>query len=202
MGKSIEEITINAKNRDKTGVYGDIYQGLVIKEIPYYFERKELIQDVVSVMLPIVFEEMDEKIKKLKYPAEGRPQYIKTSADTTVNLCFSLLDQEITQQQIPYLRDQMRTMLMKVQPANIFFDNKVEQREDQTFAWFSYKAYTVDVPIYTHMFITNIDEKVLHGTFVCMYSDMELWKSAFKDIMLSVVDMKKENNHENSKGLY
>lgn len=201
MGKNIEEITINAKNRDKTGVYGDIYHGLVIKEVQYYFERKELIPGIVSVMLPVVFEEMDETIKKLKYPAEGRPQYIKTSADTTVNLCFSLLDQEITGRQIPYLRDQMRTMLMKLQPANIFFDNKTEQNENQTFGWFSYKAYTIDEPIYTHMFVTNINEKVLHGTFCCMYSEMELWKSAFKDIMRSVVDMKKESSHEDSKGL-
>lgn len=201
MSIDLENIIIDIKNSDKTGVQGDIYHGLMIKEILYLFERKELIAGAVSVMLPIVFQEMNENIKKLKYPAEGRPQYIKTSADTTVNLCFSLLDQDITDNQIPYLKDQMRSMIMRMQPANEFMENKIEQKDNQLFGWFAYKGYTIDEPIYTHMFVTNIGDKVFHGTFSCLFSEMKLWKNAFVDIMLSVVDVAKESSDENSKGI-
>ncbi len=123
MSAELESIIVGMQNGYKQGVQVDIYHGLIVREIQYLFERKELIAGKVSVVLPIVFEDMNENMKKLKYPAEGRPQYIKTSLDTTVNLCFSLLDQDITENQVPYLKDQMKMLLMKMQPANIFFEN-------------------------------------------------------------------------------
>ena len=162
MSAELESIIVGMQNGYKQGVQGDIYHGLIVREIQYLFERKELIAGKVSVVLPIVFEDMNENMKKLKYPAEGRPQYIKTSLDTTVNLCFSLLDQDITENQVPYLKDQMKMLLMKMQPANIFFENKTERKKKQVFGWFTYTEFTIDETIYTHMFVTNIDIKLIH----------------------------------------
>lgn len=201
MSAELESIIVGMQNGYKQGVQGDIYHGLIVREIQYLFERKELIAGKVSVVLPIVFEDMNENMKKLKYPAEGRPQYIKTSLDTTVNLCFSLLDQDITENQVPYLKDQMKMLLMKMQPANIFFENKTERKKKQVFGWFTYKGFTIDEPIYTHMFVTNIDNKVFHGTFSCLFSEKELWKRAFTDIMFSVRDMTEEESDEDSESV-
>ena len=68
MSAELESIIVGMQNGYKQGVQGDIYHGLIVREIQYLFERKELIAGKVSVVLPIVFEDMNENMKRLKYP--------------------------------------------------------------------------------------------------------------------------------------
>lgn len=184
----MEEQFIKAINEYKQEAQGDIYNGYTIKEYTYNFERVKLFEEKLSIMLPIVFEEMDEEFKKTKYPNENRPQIIKTSLDGYVNFTFSLFDVDLAEESLPPLKGQMKNMLRKIQPSTLFFESKDDEANNTKISWFDFKSFALDGTIYNLICIAPIGGKYLHCLFNCKFSEKDLWKPAMIQVVQSITD--------------
>lgn len=80
--------------------YCTLETGMYIKNELVEFERKEMFQNRLSLMFPVSFVTLPAKLAKIKYSAQQRPQIIKTSRDTTVNLGMSMTDIAINEENI------------------------------------------------------------------------------------------------------
>ena len=189
--KSLEDIVIGLKNQYKTGTYGSIRDGVYVKEILYEFEEVKLFDGKAAVMLPIVFEDMPERAAKIKYPNRNRPQVIKTNHDGSINFCFSMLEHQLSEEEIAPMSDEIKNVLKKLQPADVFYTENVEKTQTNTFAWFTYQNYSMDGKIFNHMFTTVVDGQMVQGMFNCPAREMELWKYVMKDVMLTFQDRTK-----------
>lgn len=168
----------------------DIKKGVYIKDDFIQFEEFKLFNDSMSILLPNNFVDLPENMKKIKYPSEQRPQIIKTSLDTSVNFCFSLLPLPITNEQTKDAIKQFKTVIKRVNPAYIFYDLKEEQICDKTVSWFDFKSYGIDFPMYNIMYITPIKNKLMQGVFNCLYKDIDEWKEYVFQAIKSIKEEK------------
>ncbi|MCH5264092.1 MAG: hypothetical protein J1F42_14380 [Lachnospiraceae bacterium] len=186
--ESFEDLVIGLKNNYKTGTYGNLYSGVYVKEILYEFRETLLFGGKLGIMLPLVFEDMPEHIAQMKYPSRNRPQVIKTNHDGSINCCFSLLDQQVSEKEIAETAAVMKDTLKKVQPWDTFLEEGTDRNHTNVFSWFTYKNYSIDSQIFNHMFVTAVDGRALIGMFNCPYRDMQLWKDVMMSMMLTLND--------------
>lgn len=189
----IDEKILELRELQKKQKYNSIETGVYIKGEMVEFERKNFFDGKMSVMLPKSFVPMPSGIQRMKYPSEQRPQVIMTSLDVTTNFNFSLLPQEIAEDQTLNCVEQMKLMIKKLNPAIAFYEMEEMDRENNKLSWFDYKSYTIDEPLYNIMYVTPIDGKVMHGIFNCLYRNMEEWKQAALQVIASIWDTAKEN---------
>lgn len=191
-----DEKILEYRRRARNEKYSTLETGMYIKNELVQFEEKELFPNKMSIMLPSSFVTLPSNLAKLKYTSEQRPQIIKTSLDTSVNVAFNLLDVDIQDDQVEFLLMQSREALKKLNPAFVFFDSRVE-KNDLTLGWFEFKSYGLDDSVYNLLFITQIGGKMAQGVFNCKYEDAIEWRDAAHQIINSIRDItREEDKHE------
>lgn len=183
----LDEEIMEFRKSAKKSKYNSLETGMYIKDRLIRFKETQILSDKVSVMLPEGFVEMPQRIAKIKYPSEQRPQVIMTSDDGTVNFTFSLYDTEFNERQIEDALGQFKAVIRKVNPAFVFYDFVVES--DKALGWFDFKSYGLDEQIYNVMYLLPVEGKLMHGIFNCLYRDILEWKEAVHQIMMSVTDL-------------
>lgn len=193
----LDETIIALKNKAKEQESKDIYGKVSIKNQPLLFEDSTLFNNKMKMRLPKDFVDMPEGMAKLKYPSENRPQLIKSNADGSVNITLSLLEQSVTPEQVGLCLEQLKGVIKKVNPANIFYqeDNKI--LETTTIGYFDFKSYAIDAPLYNLVFIAAIENKLMMGIFNAPFDDYEDWDSIALQMACSIKDL---TNNLNTKG--
>jgi len=187
--KYADESIIESMNQYKKNQYGDIYSGIYIKEELFQFERRELFDGRMSVMLPVKFIDMPLEYAKIKYPSEQRPKIIKMSEDGGVNFTFDLLDVDFETKFVKEARDGVFHIIKSIQPANVFYESKEEQVGDTLAGWFDFKSHAMDGKIYNIMYCMPIGGKFLQGIFNCTFTDSRLWKPIALQVINSIQDL-------------
>lgn len=123
----------------------------------------------------------------MKFPSVSRPQRIFTSLDGSVNFAFSILDDQIPDDQIESLTEQMEEVLCKSNPAAVFNQEvSASLTSGHPICMFDFKSYGIDEQMYNMVCFTPLSHGTLHGTFICLDRDSEEWKDmaweAFKTI--------------------
>ena len=162
--------------------------GLIVKGEKIEFQDTPLFQEKMSILLPVSFVDMPQKIARLKYPSEQRPQIIKTDLLGSTNFAFNLFDKAIKPVQMQSAADGMKSILKKVNPANIFYESGTEPLGETMLSWFEFKGHGIDTQIYYIVFLTSIGGKLMHGIFNCAVADMEAWKEAAFQVIRSIQD--------------
>jgi hypothetical protein len=91
----------------------DIQDKIVIQGVEYRFHRDMLFANKASILLPETFVDLPSTQAREKYPMEQRPEVIKTSLDTRVNIAFSLFPQLIKPEQIKEATKQFQSIVKK-----------------------------------------------------------------------------------------
>lgn len=164
----------------------NIQENVLIHEQEYHFQREPLFDGKATILLPKEFVNMPLSLAKQKYPMEQRPEIIKTSMDTSVNFAFSLLPQQIEPDQIREAVKQFFAVVKRMQPANRFFDIKLEVMEKVTIGWFDFRSPGLDEPLYTMMAFTALEQKLFYGVFNSAFRLMEDWKPIAVQVFCSL----------------
>lgn len=186
-----DEKILEYRRRARKEKYSTLETGMYIKNELIQFENNKLFRKKLSISLPATFVNMPPNLAKLKYASEQRPQIIKTSLDTTVNLGMSMLDVEIPTEMISQLRNQTREALKRLNPSFPFYESGMEIK-NVPLGWFEFKSFGLDSDVYNLMFITRIEGKMVHGIFNCNYKDALEWRDAARQMMYSIKDITQE----------
>ena len=191
MEEFFDEKILEYRRHARNEKYSTLETGMYIKNELVRFERKEMFQGKLGVMLPESFVTLPAKLARIKYSSQLRPQVIRTSRDTTVNIGMSLTDIGIEEEHIKELRDQSREALKRLNPAFVFYESGVDKRHVPV-GWFEFKSYGLDTDVYNLMFVSRIGGKMLHGIFNCDYEDVLEWREAARQMMYSILDLSEE----------
>lgn len=182
-----DEKIIEAFNSYKKEQHGDIYSGVFIKEELYQFERQELFEGKVSIMLPDNFVDMPPELARIKYPMEQRPQIIKMNEDGSINFTFSFLDIDVKNENLPEVIESLYMVIRNTQPANIFYEKKVEEINDTlSVGWFDYKSHGIDQKIYNLMYCIPMNGQLLHCVFNSPLQEVDTWKPIVLQVIHSI----------------
>lgn len=186
--KYLDEEIIKRKQGEKRKEFYNLQTGMYVKESLIQFKRVYLEEIGVTITLPINFVTMPDSIKKVKYPVESRPSLVKTSLDTGVNFTFTRVFQRLGEKQLSLASKQMRMIIQRIDPANIFFEEGQEVTDFYyPICWFDYKSYALDDQIYNFMYLMLLSEEIiLHGCFNCKFDDGEEWKQIVSQVIKTI----------------
>ena len=190
----LDEKIIEARRKEAQKELDIRKDGLIVKGEKIEFQDTPLFQEKMLILLPTSFVDMPQKIARLKYPSEQRPQIIKTDLLGSTNFAFNLFDKAIQPAQMKSAADGMKLILKKVNPANVFYEDGTEPLGKTMLSWFEFKGHGIDTQIYYIMFLTSIGGKLMHGIFNCAIADMETWREAVFQVIRSIQDTSDQDN--------
>lgn len=91
----LDEKIIEARRKEAEKELDIRKDGLIVKGEKIEFQDTPLFQEKMSILLPTTFVDMPQKIARIKYPSEQRPQIIKTDLLGSTNFAFNLFDKAI-----------------------------------------------------------------------------------------------------------
>lgn len=189
--KYMDEEIIKLRNKNKK-IY-DLQNGVHIKGEFIEFELCKLFEDRMQIFLPKTFVDMPEKIAKMKYPSQQRPQVIKTDLLGSTNFSFSLFNQKVKNEELHEVAKTFEVIIKKANPANVFYGRNTENFGNLRLSWFDFKGYAMDHQIYYIYYVTSIGGNLLHGIFNCIISDVEVYKEVAFLVIRSIQDLSEEN---------
>ena len=91
----LDEKIMEMRRQEKQKELNIREDGLIVKGEKIEFQDTTLFQEKMLILLPTSFVDMPQKIARLKYPSEQRPQIIKTDLLGSTNFAFNLFDKAI-----------------------------------------------------------------------------------------------------------
>ena len=92
----LDEKIMEMRRQEKQKELNIREDGLIVKGEKIEFQDTTLFQEKMLILLPTSFVDMPQKIARLKYPSEQRPQIIKTDLLGSTNFAFNLFDKAMS----------------------------------------------------------------------------------------------------------
>lgn len=191
MGKAEYAATNSEKTQPEKVESRNIYTGVRIVGKWIYFERRMLLNEEISMMLPEKFELMNEDIARRKYPSEHRPELIMTDETGTVNLMFQYMEGEVTDETVEALRNQVFGMMKRVNPGIKEQEIGTMQISGKTVPYVEFSNPVIDGKLYNLMFYLSVNGRPLMGSFNCQTKVMKYWRSVAFEMVQSIELLRK-----------
>lgn len=189
--KHFDEELIKMRQAFENEKYTDINEGISVHGQFYEFEKVELLNGNMSIMLPKDFVEMPIRMKKIKYPSNDRPQIIKTDLNGQVDFTFNYLELTMKEEQLEKIVQQMKMMTKKLMPQYTFGEDYFGNTQSGAYYGYEYMCNVLDGKLYTYVYGTCINERFMQGGFSCLIQDKNLWKEAVLQVCQSIQDLRK-----------
>ena len=138
----------------------------------------------LQLFIPSYFTEMTSLMKQSKYPSGNSPDVVYTNEEGTVNIAFKhtstlLADANLTEIQT--------TLLQQLQPTHPeSLNHRIETVNGSRFGVIEFTSQAMDAKVYNLMFLTELEGKMLLGTFNCTEALKGEWQHRAKEILSSV----------------
>ena len=126
------------------------------------------------MLLPEHFEQMPEKIAKVKYISIHRPPILLSNPEYDEHFGFHLL--EDVEMKVDELIGRMREAVSALAPEAVFYEKGETDPEGMEGRWFEYKNFTLDEETYNMQFVIRAGRYLLAGTFNCRMRVYDAWK--------------------------
>ncbi|AVK48362.1 hypothetical protein AXY43_10135 [Clostridium sp. MF28] len=196
MEKMVDEKILEYINAaEKKEAQKDISNGAIkIGQRYYEFEETEFFEGKLKMYIPKDFQDMPLEARKFKYPSENRPEVIKCNEDGSIAVTFKLIESILTEEYVEQLRDMMKAINKRLNPANIYFDEEILEVDGKNIGYFDFKSSAIDDFLYNYMFFLSLEGKTVIGTFSCIFRDYAEWKDIIMQ-MVNTIRIKKEENN-------
>lgn len=170
-------------------------EGFYIREQHITLEKQYVLQDRICLQLPEDFEDMPLELAKIKYPSEQRPTVIKSNLKGDVNFTFQMLPVEVPSPHLTDFRRQMMQWIQRMQPSNVFYEEKEIHIDTIHIAWFDYKSHALDEQLYNLMYFIPMGKETMHGVFNCRLQEAKLWHPIVMKVIesIQVIEQEKKN---------
>lgn len=158
----------------------------------YEFEEKVFFNEKLKIYIPKDFEDMSIEARKIKYPSESRPEIIKCNEDGSTAITLNIIDSPLDEERVEELKDGMRNMIKKTNPANVFYEDGILEINSKKVGFFEFKGYGLDDSLYNLMFFLEFEGKTLMGTFSCIYGEYEEWRDIAFQILRNIKVIKQD----------
>lgn len=196
MEKMVDEKILEYINAaEKKEAQKDISNGAIkIGQRYYEFEETEFFEGKLKMYIPKDFQDMPLEARKFKYPSENRPEIIKCNEDGSIAVTFKLIESILTEEYVEQLRDMMKAINKRLNPANIYFDEEILEVDRKNIGYFDFKSSAIDDFLYNYMFFLSLEGKTVIGTFSCIFRDYAEWKDIIMQMVNTIRIKKVENN--------
>lgn len=186
---------IGEEEREKTEEPHEnkITDGYVILEgEKYLYERKVIVEQGFSMLMPTDFVELPMEIARIKYPSAQRPDLIWSNEATTVNITFTHKEELLADEEAEEVRDLMKTILLRTNPGLKEVVCETEMVEEKPIAYMEFISPALDADVYNLMFFFSLQERLLMGSLNCLLPEKGDWRELFVQMLQSIEFVKEE----------
>jgi hypothetical protein len=149
-------------------------------------EKKKLFNNKVEILLPKSFTIMTEEMLQLKYPSQNRPKLVYTDEDGTVNIAFNHTTSRASQQLVEKYKEVMEATFKSTYPDAVWETNEIQQINGRKVGVIVLTTDAADTKIYNHLFYTDLEGRLLIGTFNCTVEKKPDWAATASKIVNSL----------------
>lgn len=165
---------------------------LFLKGEKIFFREVSLLENQLTMRIPLQWEGLSEEQKKLKYPWEGRPDVILSNARVSMNLTLTQREVKMREERTEKVKNTTEFILKKMHPGSEEMESEVLEVEGKTIAYFELMTQAMESRVYNLMFLFSLRERETIGTFNCLESDSYDWKALFFQMLESIHFCKEE----------
>jgi hypothetical protein len=147
---------------------------------------KHRIYDKFTIKIPKTFDILPDSIVRIKYPNMRNPQLIYSNKESTINVGFNHTKSPASQAQIGEMRGQLVSALKASNKNGEWLGDGIETIHGRQVGYANFISPAFDSKIFNLMFFTDVDGRVMIGTFNCMEKDIPEWKDVAWEIMRSM----------------
>lgn len=133
------------------------------------------------------FEETEEGMAGSVFLSGYRPEKLLICPGKHAGFTFQTLStEEISENEhMENLREDLRRILMRLDRKNVFYEEG-QVSGSLPILWFDYKSFAADERVYNLMFLFQAGERLLLGTFFCVFRDYDRWKPEVLRVLKTV----------------
>lgn len=161
-------------------------EAFIIGNEEVFLENIYLLDNKVEILMPKSFKIMSEELAKIKYPSENRPNIIYMNEEGSINIAFTYTSNKITSEELESYKEVFIESFNTLYPSAIWYENNILLINEKLVGFLELLTPAIDTEIYNLMFFTELDGRLLIGTFNCTEDEMEYWESIAKEIMNSI----------------
>lgn len=149
-------------------------------------KEKKVLNDKISLLLPLDFKLMDNETLIIKYPNTGnRPTEVYTNDKGSINIAFNHTTNALRKEELSQVKTVIRQQLLNTKGVTIINSSSVKINNID-FVIIEFMSKAIDTEIYNKMFITSLENRLLLGTFNCTSKDLNTWKPISNKIISSI----------------
>lgn len=155
------------------------------KEPSSFYRTVSLYGGKLKISVPVSFTELSADKIAIKYPNAGnRPNVVYSNERASVNVGFTQIAMPTEQEDLLEVKEVLSQQLQAAKPIN--FQSRIERIDGSDYVVFEFESQAIDSKIYNLMFATDVDGKLLMGTFNCTEALKGEWQLRAKEILASV----------------
>ena len=148
--------------------------------------KKHVLSERVEILIPKGFEVMSEQQMDFNYAkAQSRPSVIYTNSKEA-SLAFAYTDNAADQDMIDMYADTFHKTFLKQFKGATWFNNGVQEINGRKIGYLELMKPELGHEVYTLIFFTDVEGKLLMCTFTCADRQKPEWESVAKQIMGSL----------------
>jgi hypothetical protein len=149
-------------------------------------EKKILLENKIEILIPKEFKVMPKEMRKLKYPGANAPELVLSDEDGTVNIAFSIVaNTRANQSTISGYVDAISNSMNKAHPEAAWKGKGIEVINGRKVGYLKLITDAVDQKIYNYLFLTDLDGKLMIGTFNCVQKYLPEWEPVADEMVKS-----------------
>ncbi len=149
-------------------------------------EKRILLDNKIEILLPKDFNVMPEEMRKLKYPSTNAPKLVLSDENGTVNIAFSITNSKANQEVITAYLEVLDKTMSSAHPDAEWKGKGIEVINGKKVGYLKLNTKAIDQPIYNYLFFTDLDGKLLIGTFNCITKLAAEWMPVADEIVKSL----------------
>ncbi len=183
----LDEELLEAKRKSERQKCTTLETGMYAGEEKITFTYRKIPGTAVILPMPDQFIVMPEGVKNVKYPSREAPDFIMTSLDGTVNMCFSLLPAALKDGEMKELSRQYKNALQSVNPSLVIKNCRITRTDrDYEMDCLEYTGYHLDGQSYNRVYLIRLKKNVLQGVFHCESKSRNDWSEIMDKMFLAV----------------
>lgn len=176
----------NGENRNLSNAGEEINRVESVKTDMVGMNRKNVLNGMLSVLIPDDFTLMTNEEKQLKYPGQNAPQEVWANKDRDINISFSNTNQPLPESELEMYIKQVAEGVKANISGSRWYGANTSTFNGLKVGVIEFESPAQDGNIYNLMCFTCIKGKLIMYSFNCLAKDKEKLFSISKQIVESV----------------
>ncbi|MDR7810480.1 hypothetical protein [Lacrimispora sp.] len=138
-----------------------------------------------GINIPDGFEKAGREKTAAIFFSKNRPDIVLLNPAEHAGITFQTAKSGNFSLDLEVERKQIRRILSQADAKNVFYDQG-NVFGDIPVVWFDYKSFAVDERVYNMMFLFPASEKLMIGTFYCIFKDYDRWRPEILNMLRTI----------------